>query len=256
MSFEQCGVCSVESRRDLEQCPRCHVTKANVTKAADPAEVEVVKAVNSAMTTYTDIAKKANNLFQSGLEAFKAKNPGKGINAFMQTDEGAELRKHAEEARRLVDAGPVEQFTKKLDVEIAEIEKTRAAQVEDFSIAHNLDAKAAKKRLAEISPSFAALEKRWAAAHGERMTAVTKAREAAASWHRAEAVKAARAEHARAEKQQLARMKPSEQAFEARVAEIMKSRGLDRMHAITWGAANDEVLKSLRNVIDTERGIR
>jgi hypothetical protein len=80
--FEECGHCSKGSSVTVPMCPHCGVRKSVVRKAK-------VETIAKGATSEEAIYKRAHDDFETKLEAFKVANVGKGINAFLQTEEGA-----------------------------------------------------------------------------------------------------------------------------------------------------------------------
>lgn len=76
------------------------------------------------------------------------------------------------DARERLRKAPMRAATAKLDDEITQLRKSLAAQVEEFSLRHNLTPDEARDRLALISPSFAKMQDRvLAAGHARQMAA-------------------------------------------------------------------------------------
>lgn len=95
-AFEVCGHCSKGSSATVPKCPHCGVRKAALRPAGAPVAKRVEESPEIAYT-------KAYNDFEAGLEKFSKAHVGKGINAFLQTDEGRALADVCNETRVALD---------------------------------------------------------------------------------------------------------------------------------------------------------
>lgn len=214
---------------------------------------KVMKLAVDFMKSSTGLHDAHLSLFNSGLEAFVAENPDKGINAFVVTDRGGELRELVAKSREVLMKGPIEAFTKALDDEFAAIEAEMNKAIEQFSLAHNVDGRQARKRLEEISPTFATITKRQAAIPAEKREAVKRSTVFADRWRAAELQKSQRAEQERLAERSKRRMSPVEKKLDDRIEEIMKTRKLEKPAATTWAMQHDDVAKSLYEVFREQR---
>jgi hypothetical protein len=220
-------------------------------------EEKFEKLATDFMKGTADATDRYLQLFNSGLELFKSENTGKGINEFVDTENGFQLKEAYEKARNTMLTGPVEAFTKGLNDEAETVSKDIAKQIEEFSLKHNLDTNVARERLRSISPAFQALEKRQAEIPAERNVAVAKAAKIAKGWcdaRTAEVEKAAADDaSAQSEKRRTQRMSPVEKKFDDRITEIMKNRRLTRPAATNWAIENDATARALYEVSRDER---
>lgn len=224
----------------LEEDPTIEIEKQHAAALAELRDLEQVEK------TAISFLKRADEQLARTWDFIKTAHEASGLNFcdFTDTENGHALA-NAYYAARDAMLNPAETIAKQAAPVIARLEQEVDKRVEEFSIAHNLDAIAARHRLETISPSFNELVAKHHDAIKVRDEAVRRMNAHADNYHAAKAASAAKAQREAAvaadRERAQKRMTPSER----KLMDVAEKRAQEQKVSVG---------KALNDLLETDAG--